>query len=93
MNRKQLIAALKDGAEVLESTSSLSDIDFAAEFASVLGVQGMNLSVFLRAFQASGDSGDFLRQAADQMRPVTAYTAECVYCLRQVDQRRLEVES
>lgn len=96
MNRKQLIQGLLDAAVALNECNSVSDIDFAADFASVLGYQASNLAVHLRekksACDESSDNAEFIRQAADQTRPISAYAAEAVWCLRQVDQRKMNTE-
>ncbi len=91
MNRKQLIQNLLDAARTLEEGQTMSDMDFAADFASILSVQASNLGVHLQArrkeFERGSDNEEFLRQAADQTRPITAYAAEIVWCLRQVNER------
>ena len=92
-----MIQGLLDAAEMLKSESAMNDTDFAAEFASILGIQSANLAVHLQArrreFERSSDNQEFLRQAAEQTRPITAYAAEAVWCLRQVNERMGRVES
>ena len=90
MSRKKLIQALLDAAQTLQAGEAMSDVDFAADFASMLGIQASNLSIYLNSKREEwgGDNEEFLRQASSQMRPVAAYTAEAVWCLRQVDEKK-----
>lgn len=94
MSRAELIRALADAAEVIKSTIYDDEMDCAADFAAMLGVQASNLSVYLNGKRQEwdGDNEEFLRQASNQMRPVAAYTAEAVWCLRQVDEKKMKRE-